>query len=62
MANKLRLLNLPETIRQQIAAGDITERHGRELMRLADAPARVAKLADLAIKKQLTVAQPPART
>lgn len=57
VANKLRLLNLPEPIRQQIAAGDITERHGRELMRLADAPARVAKLADLAIKKQLTVAQ-----
>lgn len=35
-ANKLRLLKLPERVRDAILAGAISEMHGRELLRLAD--------------------------
>lgn len=57
VSNKLRLLNLPPGVADLVRAGQLTERHGRELVRLADAPARVEKLAELAVKKQLTVSQ-----
>lgn len=39
VANTLRLLQLPEAAQAMIDAGQITERHGRELLRLAGAPA-----------------------
>jgi ParB-like chromosome segregation protein Spo0J len=37
-ANKLRLLNLPQTALDLVQSGWMTERHGRELLRLAPAP------------------------
>ena len=38
ISNKLRLLNLPEELRLELQAGRMTERHGRALLRLAQAP------------------------
>lgn len=38
VSNKIRLMGLPETLRQEIQAGRLTERHGRALLRLAPAP------------------------
>lgn len=57
VSNKIRLLRLPAAAADLVRSGQLTERHGRELVRLADAPARVEKLAALAIKKELTVVQ-----
>lgn len=56
-ANKLRLLQLPQEIINVIAAGDLTERHGRELLRLADHPERMKKAFDWAMVRGYTVAQ-----
>lgn len=38
VANKLRLLDLPDDLRAAIADGRLSERHGRELLRMAPAP------------------------
>lgn len=54
-ANKLRLLQLPTEVRAAIADGRLTERHGRELARLIDDPARVQSAAKLAIDKGMPV-------
>jgi len=40
VANKLRLLRLPESIRQLIREGGLTERHARALLRLGDEEAQ----------------------
>lgn len=56
-ANKIRLLNLPADVQKAIAAGDLSERHGRELLRVAADPARVQKLATLAVQKGQPVRQ-----
>lgn len=56
-ANKIRLLSLPADVQAKIAGGELTERHGRELLRLARDPERVRKAADLAIKKGQNVRQ-----
>lgn len=39
VSNKLRLLELPKRLLQMVAAGQISERHGRALLQLAPAPA-----------------------
>lgn len=54
-ANKLRLLELPSDVQKQIAGGELSERHGRELLRVAADPERVRKLAKMAVDKQLPV-------
>jgi ParB-like chromosome segregation protein Spo0J len=52
-ANKLRLLNLPQTALDLIQTGWMTERHGRELLRLAPAPhLQAAVIADLVAQRQ----------
>jgi ParB family chromosome partitioning protein len=51
VANTLRLLNLPEAVRQQIEAGKLSAGHARTLV-AADAP---AELADRIIKLGLSV-------
>jgi ParB-like chromosome segregation protein Spo0J len=38
-SNKLRLLRLPDKTRKYVLAGDLSEKHARTLLRLADAPA-----------------------
>lgn len=42
IANKLRLLKLSENVQEAIMNGEITERHGRELLRLDDIKQQVA--------------------
>lgn len=54
-ANKLRLLELPDDVQKQLAGGDLTERHGRELLRVAADPERVRRLAKMAVDKALPV-------
>lgn len=56
IANTLRLLDLPEEIRQQIITQEITETHGRALLQLRDEKAQ-KKLAEKAIKNKLSVAE-----
>lgn len=56
-ANKLRLLNLPAEVQRDIAAGKLTERHGRELLRLADDPKQILEVHQAAVKGQKSVAQ-----
>lgn len=56
-SNKVRLRRLPADVQKAISAGELSERHGRELLRVIDDPARVQKLADLAIKKSMSVRQ-----
>lgn len=56
-ANKIRLLNLPADVQKAIAAGDLSERHGRELLRVAADPERVQRLATLAVQKGQPVRQ-----
>jgi len=52
-ANKLRLLNLPQPALDMMQAGWMTERHGRELLRLAPAPhLQAAVIADLVALRQ----------
>lgn len=56
-ANKLRLLQLPADVRSAIADGRLTERHGRELVRLVDDPDHLAMALDTALKKGSSVRQ-----
>ena len=56
VANKLRLLRLPEEERRLLIEGGYTERHARALLRLTDKTRRLQVLERLAAEK-LTVAQ-----
>ncbi|MBE6792288.1 MAG: ParB/RepB/Spo0J family partition protein [Ruminococcaceae bacterium] len=55
VANKLRLLRLPENIRRQMVGAGLTERHARALLRLDEE--KQAWVLDRVIGEQLTVAQ-----
>lgn len=51
-ANKIRLLNLPQSAQDLIQSGWMTERHGRALLRLAPAPHLLAAvISDLAAQR-----------
>jgi ParB family chromosome partitioning protein len=54
VANRRRLLKLPQSVQESLRTGDLNERHGRALLRLPD-EARILEVADLIIKKNLTV-------
>lgn len=56
IANKLRLLKLPEEIKTAIMRKDLSERHARALMPLKDSELQIA-LHEEAIKKQMNVKQ-----
>ena len=56
VANKLRLLRLPEDERQALLAGGFGERHARALLRLSDRTRRLQVLEKMAAER-LTVAQ-----
>ena len=56
IANKLRLLKLPEDVLDTLVQNGLTERHGRALLRLGDDEARRAALAHI-VEAQLNVAQ-----
>lgn len=57
VSNKVRLLNLPAEVQRDIATGVLSERHGRELLRLADDPKMLKDAYRDAIKGGKTVAQ-----
>ena len=54
IANKLRLLNLPDQIREKLLAADLSERHGRALLKLDTAEKQLAVIDQIA-KKELNV-------
>jgi len=54
LSNKLRLLKLPPELREQIAAANLTERHARALLRIAD-PQIQQQLLQRIIDRQLNV-------
>lgn len=57
VANMLRLLKLPELIKNDIANGLLTEGHGRALVRLIDNPIKLQEIRNLIIKNNLSVRQ-----
>lgn len=56
LSNKLRLLRLPEEIRDKIAYAGLTERHARALLTLPDNSTR-KRVLDIIIERHLTVAE-----
>lgn len=56
VANKLRLLKLPDDVLSALRDSGLTERHGRALLRLPDAESRRAALAHI-VQEGLNVAQ-----
>lgn len=56
VANKLRLLKLPDDVLAALRDNGLTERHGRALLRLPDAESRRAALAHI-VQEGLNVAQ-----
>lgn len=54
IANKLRLLKLPEDIKRDLIEHNLTERHGRALLKLTDDDLR-RKVLDKVIKNELNV-------
>jgi ParB family chromosome partitioning protein len=57
ITNMLRLLNLPETIKQDVTDAVLSEGHARALLRLIDAPELLKKVRDEVVSKQLSVRQ-----
>jgi len=56
IANKLRLLKLPEQVKERLAAQEVTERHARALLKLPDEHAQLRVLQEV-INLQYTVQQ-----
>lgn len=56
VANKLRLLRLPEEVKAELRSGTITERHARALLKLDDAETQVEMMAAV-IEGNLNVQQ-----
>ena len=56
LSNKLRLLRLPEEIRDRISYSGLSERHARALLTLPDNSTR-KKVLDIVIERHLTVAE-----
>lgn len=54
IANKLRLLKLPEIVKEHITTDIITERHARALLKLPDADTQMAALKEI-YEKELNV-------
>jgi len=57
VTNMLRLLNLPEHIKQDVIDAVLTEGHARALLRLIDVPELLKKIRDEVVAKQLSVRQ-----
>ena len=56
LSNKLRLLRLPEEIRDKISCAGLSERHARALLSLPDNNTR-KRVLDMVIERHLTVAE-----
>lgn len=57
ITNALRLLNLPDFIKDDIVQGVLSEGHGRALLRISDDLIAVKEIRDLIIQKKLSVRQ-----
>jgi ParB family transcriptional regulator, chromosome partitioning protein len=57
ITNSLRLLLLPDYIRDDLVSGALTEGHARSLLRIVDNPTALKEIRDLVIEKQLSVRQ-----
>ena len=57
ISNLLRLLNLPEFIKQDVIDGVLSEGHARALLRLNDDLTTMKEVRDLIVKKSLSVRQ-----
>jgi ParB family transcriptional regulator, chromosome partitioning protein len=57
ITNALRLLNLPDFIKDDIIQGNLSEGHGRALLRISDDLIAVKDIRDLIIQKKLSVRQ-----
>ncbi|MCL2457280.1 MAG: ParB/RepB/Spo0J family partition protein [Desulfobulbus sp.] len=55
ITNVLRLLQLPETVRQDVVSGAISEGHARVLLRLKDQPERLREVRDRIVHQGLSV-------
>ena len=56
IANSLRLLRLPPSVRERVVKGELTEGHARALLAVAD-DAELQKLADKVVRGRLSVRQ-----
>ncbi len=56
LSNKLRLLRLPENIRDRISGAGLTERHARALLTINDNETR-SRVLDIIIERHLTVSE-----
>ncbi|MBI2389880.1 MAG: ParB/RepB/Spo0J family partition protein [Deltaproteobacteria bacterium] len=56
IANSLRLLRLPPTVRERVMKGELTEGHARALLQVGD-DAELQKLADKVVRGRLSVRQ-----
>jgi len=57
ITNILRLLNLPETLQNDVSMGNISEGHARVLLRLKDHPQLMQEVRDRIIREDLSVRQ-----
>ena len=57
VTNALRLLQLPEYLKEDLLAGRLTEGHARSLLALISSPATMKEIRDQVIAKQLSVRQ-----
>lgn len=56
LSNKLRLLGLPEDVRERISSSNLTERHARALLKL-EMPSQQRKLLEIIIQRSLNVSE-----
>ncbi len=56
MSNKLRLLRLPESMRDRITTANLTERHARALLQIPDNSTR-SRVLDIVIERHLNVSE-----
>jgi ParB family chromosome partitioning protein len=57
ITNSLRLLLLPDYIRDDVVSGLLSEGHARSLLRIVDDPAALKEIRDQIVSKQLSVRQ-----
>lgn len=57
ITNLLRLLNLPQFIKNDLSEGVLSEGHARALLRLSEDPLKMKEVRELILKKNLSVRQ-----
>lgn len=57
VANSVRLLQLPDYVKEDLLSGQLTEGHARALLSLLSSPATLKEIRDQVVAKQLSVRQ-----